>query len=247
MIDFQIDKNSEVPMHHQLFICLKERVEKGAYKPGDRLPSESEMQAAFGVSRITVRRAITDLARHGYVRKSRGKGTVVLPSKDERDLGAFTSFTGDAKQRGIRPGSIILRLEKLPADEKVAHALRIPPDEPVYLLKRLRTLNGEIISLQHTYVVSRMGLNLQRHEFDEDTSLYEYLEGHGIQLNSADESIEAFPPPNDIRHQLFLEDSDWVFYKERITYDINDTPIEYSENYYVASRYRYSLHISRIK
>lgn len=245
--DFKLDKNSEIPIHHQLYCYIKDCIENKEYLPGEKLPSENEMQEKFDVSRITVRRAISDLEHDGYLRKFHGKGTVVLARKNQRDISSLSSFSGDAKLKGVRQGSVILKFEKMPANVKVATALHLQINEPVFYLIRLRTLNGEILSLQHTYITSKLGFDLKREEFNESTSLYEYLENHAVVLASADETIETFPPTAEIRHQLFLDDSQWVFYKERITYDQKDLPVEYSENYYIADRFKYFVHISKLR
>lgn len=239
--------SSNIPLHHQLYCHIRDCINSGEYLPHDKLKSESEMQKEYGVSRITVRRAITDLAYDGLVRKIHGKGTIVLPRKNQRDITNLSSFSSDAKTKGARPGSIILKFDIVSANVKISTALKISLDEQVYFLKRLRTINGEILSLQNTYITSRKDLQFKREDFTENSSLYEMLEVRGIQLDCADETIETFPPPQDIRTQLFLEENQWVFYKERTTYDIQGFPIEFSENYYIADKYRYFIHITKIK
>ena len=120
--EFIIEKNG-IPIYEQLYRYIKGCIEDGTYKIGSVIPSESEMQKQFGISRITVRRAISDLEHDGYVRKRRGAGTVVEPRKIERDLSVFNSFGGSAKVRGDRPGSIILQFRRVDASTKVAEKL----------------------------------------------------------------------------------------------------------------------------
>ena len=191
---FRLDKESKVPIHQQLYCYIKECIENGAYRENRTIPSEKEMQEMFEVSRITVRRAISDLEHDGYLTKRRGMGTVVSPRKKARDMAVFNSFSGDAKVKGDKPGSIILQCRMVEANVKVASMLRVENGEKVYFLKRLRLLNGRIIALHNTYISGRLGFPILGEDFDATTSLYEYLEEHGIVLGSADETVEARMP-----------------------------------------------------
>ncbi|WP_205407561.1 GntR family transcriptional regulator [Collinsella phocaeensis] len=105
-----ITKASEAPLYYQLYSVLKERIIDGVYAVGSILPSESDMIQEFGVSRITIRRALADLENDGYIEKRKGKGSLVLRMRLERPLTVFNSFSGDTLSRGDRPSSIILAL-----------------------------------------------------------------------------------------------------------------------------------------
>lgn len=244
--EFTIDKNSNSPIYEQIYRCIKNRIETGVYKIGDVIPSESDMQKDFGVSRITVRRAIADLEHDGFVKKRRGAGTVVEPKKTERDLSIFTSFSGSAKAKGARPGSIILQLRLMRANVKVAEKLRISCDDLVYFLKRLRLINGRIIGLNESYIRRDLGFEISREDFDTNTSLYEYLEQKGIRLGSADETMEARRSTAELRRDLFMDEDNPVMHKERVTYDADGRPIEFSENNYMAETYKYYIHIENV-
>ena len=148
----RLDKDSKVPIHQQLYSYIKERIAEGFYKENEIIPSEKEMQEMFEVSRITVRRAISDLEHDGYLIKRKGRGTIVCPQKKERDMSVFNSFSGDAKVKGDKPGSIILHCKEVEASVKIAEMLQVETGEKVYFLKRLRLLNGRIIALNETYV-----------------------------------------------------------------------------------------------
>ncbi len=244
--EFIIEKNG-IPIYEQLYRYIKGCIEDGTYKIGSVIPSESEMQKQFGISRITVRRAISDLEHDGYVRKRRGAGTVVEPRKIERDLSVFNSFGGSAKVRGDRPGSIILQFRRVDASTKVAEKLGISYGDPVYFLKRLRLLNGRIIGLHATYIRSDLGITLSEDDFDSSTSLYELLESRNIRLGSADETMEAKMSNAELRRDLFLEEDQPVIYKERITYDTEGKTVEFSENTYIGEIYKYYIHIVNVR
>ena len=122
---FSLDRDSKAPIHQQLYRFIKECIDDGTFKEREAIPSEKDMQELFDVSRITVRRAISDLEHDGYLRKIRGKGTFVERIKKETPLYSFTSFSGDAKVKGDKPGSIILACRKMEASVKAADRLQI--------------------------------------------------------------------------------------------------------------------------
>lgn len=243
----KLDKDSKIPIHQQLYSYIKEKIEEGFYEEGDVIPSEKEMQEMFEISRITVRRAISDLEHDGYLIKRRGCGTIVCPRKKERDMSVFNSFSGAARVKGDQPGSIILQCKEIEASVKIAEKLSVENGETVYFLKRLRLLNGRIIALNETYISARLGFSVRREEFDSTTSLYTYLEQHGIILGSADETIEAKMASPEVRRELFLEESHPLLYKERVTYDLDGRPIEFSENSYLSDSYKYYIHITNVR
>lgn len=242
-----IDKNSALPMHHQLYIHLKSQIESGAYPENEVIPSESELQRNFDVSRITVRRALSDLEHDGYIRRQRGKGTVVVPMKNTRDLSTFQGFSGNAKTKGDKPGSIILVCQEVPATVKVQEKLNLNPAEKVCYLKRLRLLNGRILALHETYISLRYGYRILPEDFDSNTSLYDFLESKGVTLGSADETNEAKMPTPEVKRELYMEDNEPIFYSERVTFDIKGNPLEYSENSYIANRYKYNIHLVKVR
>lgn len=242
-----LEKDSKTPIHHQLYKIMKERIERGIYPESSMIPSETDLQKEFDVSRITVRRAMSDLEHDGFVNKKRGQGTIVLPRKDNRDLAEFKSFSWDARTKGNRPGSIILACKTVEANVKVIAMLKLSESEKVVHLKRLRLLNGKIIGLHETYVSLRFGFTITEDDFDTNTSLYDFIEQKGIVLGSADETVEAKIPNNDVRKELYMEENKPIFYKERVTYTLDGTPIEYSENSYIADRYKYNIHLDKVR
>src|ERR671915_1750426 len=104
---------------------------------GDAIPSERLLSADLGVSRLTVRAALDDLVREGYLVRRRGSGTFVSEPKIAQEL-TLTSFTEDMRRRGLRPASRTLELKIVPAGARLGRVLHVSPSEPVVVAKRLR-------------------------------------------------------------------------------------------------------------
>lgn len=242
-----IDKESSIPLHQQIYLLIKDGIVSGELSEGDRLDSESEFQQRFNVSRITVRRALSDLDHDGLIIRKKGIGTTVAPIKQERELDSFNSFSSRARSEGDIPGSIILKSERVVASIKVSQKLKVEAGSEVFLLKRLRLLNGKIIALHDSYVALSNKFEIKSNSFNENTSLYDFLESKGIELGSADEFLETGLPSLEVSKSLYIETGTPIMFKERVTYTVDGEPIEYSENTYVGSRYKYHIHLTKVR
>ncbi|SHE94355.1 GntR family transcriptional regulator [Seinonella peptonophila] len=236
---FQIDKKARIPLHHQIFLQIKESIEEGRWKEGDKIPSETDLQKIFDVSRITVRKAIEDLERDGYVQKRQGIGTVVMPVKHDYSLEELTSFSSDIEKIGGTSKSVVRAFQEMEADIKIASALGVEIGETVYYLERLRISDDRIVGLHKTYIIKNERIQIDPNEIHSETSLYRLLTEKGVQLDHADEVIEARIADNELKEILKVNGEQAIFYKERVTYDLLDKPIEYVEIFYLADHYRY--------
>lgn len=114
-----INKHSPVPIYHQIEEQLKAMIDKGELQPDMLLPSEREYSETFGISRMTVRQALSNLVSQGYLYRQKGKGTFVSKQKIKQPLQGLTSFSEDMKSRGRKPSSKLLRFEIIKADEHI--------------------------------------------------------------------------------------------------------------------------------
>lgn len=241
----EIDKQLDMPMYHQLYLILKDQIRSGLYEEGSLIPSEAKLQSRYGVSRITVRRAIAELENDGYVQRKKGKGSIVTKREKYRDIFAFKSFSDDTRDKGETPGSIILELRNVTANNQVARALDIKAGEEVIFVKRLRLMNGRVVAMHDTFVSGRYGFKIESEPGDSTLSLYEVYEKHGIELSHAEETIEVMMPSPDIQQHLFISSHEPVFYRERITYDIDGKPVEFSQNHYRGDRFKYAVRMEK--
>lgn len=243
----RLDKDSDIPIHHQLYLILEKKIVEGEFQPNSIMPSEAELQTKYGISRITVRRAISDLEKYGYVKRKKGVGTYVLPQKKYREAFEFRSYSEETKARGNVPSSIILDCGEIEADGRVSEMLHIKPGEMVGYLKRLRLANGRITALHETFISLHFGFHIVPEEFDATTSLYDFYERHGVELGYADETIEARMPTNQVRTEMYMKEPQALLYRERISYLEDGTPVEFSQNYDKADQQKYFIHMERSK
>src|SRR5690606_3088473 len=133
-----LDKNSPIPVYYQLEERLKESIEKKEWEEGQIIPSERVLSEQYGISRMTVRQAIQNLVRDGYLYREKGKGTFVAANKIEQPLQGLTSFTEDMRSRGLKPGTRLLDFSVVAAEGELVRKLRVAEGESVIVIKRVR-------------------------------------------------------------------------------------------------------------
>ena len=141
-----IPTNAE-PLYRQLMARIRDDVSSGVYPAESQIPSEQEMCARYGVSRVTVRRAISELTDEGILRKQQGKGTFVCTPKLCRDLRDINSFHECCRMQGVTPGTRLIHAQLSHADERTQRELELP-DDRVVEIERVRTADGVPVMLE---------------------------------------------------------------------------------------------------
>lgn len=151
----KIDKNSRMPLYCQLVEVLIQDIQADKYMENEKIPSERELCELYGLSRVTVRQAVSELVNMRILKKEHGRGTFVTP-KMNQDLQKFYSFTDEMKKLGKKPWSKVLGFKIIPCKLKVARKLGINADEDVYEIIRLRLADDVPMMYERTYLpVSR--------------------------------------------------------------------------------------------
>ncbi len=233
------------PYYRWLEQVLREDISQGMYKPGDTLPTEHELMRRYNLSITTVRRAVHDLAREGWVYRKAGKGTFVKRTKLEEHLAWLTSFAEEMQSRQITPQfKLVSAAESMPPAE-IARALKLSPQQKAYLIERVQIANDEPIALARGYWSPDIGEQLAKHDLHH-IALYEIVEHHlYIPLVEADESISAMIADADIARELGVQKKSALLVRRRLTYSSEMRPIEYTTTFYRADRYEYKIRLAR--
>jgi len=218
-------------------------VENGEWRPGDQIPTEDEMCEQYQVSKITVKQAIAQLAQEGLLYRHQGKGTFVCSPKIEQGPTQLASFSEQMRQRGQRPGGVLLSCEETPASKKVAAQLRIPAGTPVIQIKRLRLADDEPMGIQTSHIPLSRCPQLCAEDVG-NGSLYELLDKHGLRPVSAVERYEAVLSVDDEARLLNVAPGAPVFLVERTAYDRSGVAIEYVRSVMRGDRYAVTVALS---
>ena len=236
---------SPVPLYTQIRELLRERILHGVYKSHAQMPSENEMVRAFGVSRITVRQALTDLQKEGLIFKIHGKGTFVSKAKATQNLRRLEGFGEAMAGAGHETFSRVLAHRAVRAGKIVGERLRVPEREEVMEIRRVRYLDREPISVDVTYVPLAIGERLVREDLPR-RDIFVILENdYGIALGNADLSIDAAAADDDIAEALKVEPGSPILRIERLTFTSDGTPLDFEFLYYRGDAFQYRLRIER--
>jgi GntR family transcriptional regulator len=233
------------PLYAQIKDVLRSRVLDGTYQPHQQLPSESEMMAAFGVSRITVRQALSDLQNEGLIFRIHGKGSFVSKPKAFQDLGRLQGFGEAMRQMGYETFARVLSVRNVKPTAQVQEKLRLGKRAKVTELQRLRFLNREPISLDVTYLPTELGARLAKEDLA-TRDVFVILENdYGLALGHADLQIGSTLADESLATQLQVEEGSPVLVIERTTHTADGTPIDYEHLYYRGDAFQYRVRVDR--
>lgn len=241
----QLDRNSPIPLYHQLKEYILERVERGDYPVGESLPPEMELVKGYGVSRATVRRAMQELEQEGFIDRFPGKGTFVLRTKLNRGLTRLTSFTEDMKLCGYEVTSRLLKCCNENPPAYVADALQVSEDRPLLFISRLRYAGEQPMAINNSFLNLPEGVSITEEEIKKSGSLFALLDRKGIKIMDSDRTIEAVAANEERARLLGMTVGAPLLLVEGIVYTLNHVAIEYHQVISCGERYKYSLHLDR--
>jgi GntR family transcriptional regulator len=240
-----IDKDGPLPLYHQVREALLTYITQGELKQGSLIPTEREIGEKLQVSRITVRRAIDELVREGYLITQQGKGTFVARPKIQRRMTQMKSFSQQMLEEGYRPGSQLLSLRHEKAAGHVALALKLAQDSWVWIVERLRYANDEPICISVAYLNLPLEIALAPAELQQEGSLWSILDKKGITLSRSETTIQAVAAGETEAELLDVEIGSPLLLVEGVVFTDDGTPVEYHQMFNRGDRYKYSLQSAR--
>jgi GntR family transcriptional regulator len=208
-----------------------------ALQTGDAIPSERQLGVDLGVSRLTVRAALDELVREGYLVRRRGAGTFVAEPKVAKGID-ITSFSDDMRDRGLTPGSRTIELRTIPAGARLGRILHVSPSEPVVAVKRLRLADGdpmaiELLHVRASLVPGLTGGDLERNSF------YDLLASRwDVSIVGGTQTVEPTVTNEEESAALGVPLHSPALLFERVTRTADGDIVEYTSSTYRGDRYR---------
>lgn len=237
-----VDKNSRIPLYSQLMDILIEIIEN-SMEENEQILSEREICDKYDVSRTTVRQALDELEKEGYIYKIHGKGTFVSPKRFSQDLISFYSFTEEMKKLGKNPSSEVTGFEIIQAADKLAHKFRVSSDDLLYKVSRIRKADNIPMMYETTYLPFERFKGLTKEELIEQPMYEVMVKKYNVKLTSAEEFFQ--PILTNKLQSLYLgikEDSPSLKI-ERFTYE-NNNIIEYTVGVARGDKFKYRVKLN---
>ena len=238
--------SSAMPLYHQSYLVLRQRLNEGVYPAGQPLPSEEEIRQEFGVSRVTIRRALAQLEDEGLISRRRGSGTYPVadaprPSSRANISGLYENLItlGLNTQAELRVFAKIdtpAFLSKLDGrfGDKVLHIVRV------------RQLENEPFSYMSSYVPGTLSAHFRKSQLGNQPLLMT-LEMADIVAATAEQALSATAADAELADALGVPMGAPLIHMKRLSRDADQQPIEYFESFYRPDRFEYRMTLSRVR
>ncbi len=223
-----LDRDAGSPLWVQFRDAILKQILRGDLPVNAQLPSEAELGAHYGVSRIVVREGLGDLVRSGLIYKIKGKGAFVSArQRDEDFVSTVLGFSDEMQSKGYSVRTQVLEQELHAAGDDSARALGLQPDDLVTSLRRLRSVNGELRLLVRTVVPNDLAPGLHKVRM-EDRSLYDVLRRqYGLRISRAERWIDPVLPDAETTALLQLQQPEPLLRIESVAFTANGRAVEH--------------------
>jgi GntR family transcriptional regulator len=238
-----IDHSSALPLHKQIEVQLRKLIDSEEYNNGKLFPKEVDLSNRFGVSRNTVRQAISTLVSEGLLLRKKGVGTTVSENRISTELSEWYSFTHEMNSKGIPFKNYKISLINEEVDEDVASIFNIKEGKAIEKLERVRgDIDGPFV-----YFISWFSPRISFCKDQDFTKpLYDILEEQFsiVPVKSSEELI-AILADAKISKYLDVEVDSPILLRKRKVYDMGNRIVEYNLGYYRADKFTYKIDINR--
>ncbi len=230
-----MSKTKGIPRYVQARERLNKQILSGEFQSGEKLPSEEQLAAQFGVSRMTIRKSLEDLMDAGLIYRRHGVGTFVSNARVPRNHTHLTDFFKTCQKNGQIPEARLLKKEIMPVSIKVAKELGLEPGDTVIRLTTLRLLNGMPITYHDAYLPVALFPSLVAAPADslglEKQHVWRMIEKMGFTLSNVIEQIDAVPAEDPIAAMLDMQPGEPILRGRRVMYSDDGTPLKYADCY----------------
>ena len=239
-----------LPKYHQIYLVLREQLHEGRFAQG--LPGELALMRQFGVARVTVRRALQQLAGEGLISRERGRGTRPLGAgeaaavaearqKTTRLTGLLENIVSMTQNTTVR----VLEVASVGASGEVAQALQLAPGADVQKAVRVRSTREGPLSFITTWVPGDLARSFGKRELAKKPILV-LLEEAGVRVGDAHQTISARLADAQVATHLGIAVGSALLAVRRLIHDEAGRPVQWLNGLYRPDRYEYQMQLSRV-
>lgn len=230
---------NKVNKYQSLSLAIIESIDKGILQPNDRIPSENDLSTKYNLSRVTVRKAIDNLQKLGYLVRIHGKGTFISGNIINKKLNEIVSFTHSSLLRGEMPTTKVLLVEEVMPTPYLMKNMKISSTEELIHIKRTRYTNDFPLIYEESYWVKSIVGNLT--ELDASQSLFHYVKEVGVVPTYALQELDAVSASGELSQQLQVNNGFPLLRSLMVFYNQDNKAFELAFNYHRTDRCKLSL------
>ncbi|OGW37461.1 MAG: hypothetical protein A2010_15265 [Nitrospirae bacterium GWD2_57_9] len=242
-----VDRESLQKLYVQMFSIIKEKIEKQEWPNGSQIPTEDELCRTYDVSKATVRNAVSELVRSGYLRKQQGKGTFVTYAKQDLGVTMKTKLTEDMFGEGVKAKKELLAKGLKQPSEEMRSILSLNGDQDLYYILCRRVVNGETAYLEESYVRLSVFPGIE----DEDVCrvpFYELIQERGAKkISKVVQTIEVSEAHGEAASLLRIPEGAPALLLHRLLIGSESNPIAYTRLLGIGKKYKIMTEFERIK
>jgi GntR family transcriptional regulator len=238
-------EESFIPVYYRLEKFLRDQILRGALKPGDPVPPESQLARQFSTSRMTVRQALSRLVFEGLIVRHRGRGSFVAEPRLEHTK-MFLSFEEEMRVRGSKTSHKLLDMRTVPAEGKVAESLALPEGTPIVFLQRQRLVDGQVAGYEIRHLPRQIGEALTQDEIHNQPLVPAVERVLGRARTRLSLRVMASVVRREEAKILETKVGAPVLVRENIWYVDPEGPIQYGKSVFRGDRYQMFVEFSSV-
>lgn len=237
---------SPVPLHHQIATYILSQLRIGALRPEERLPPEEDLARQFGVSRSTIRQALSSLANDGLLIRLRGVGTFLTPKAHDMVPKKLTGFSWNAFLGAKRLSVRVLEKAFVPVTEPVAQVLKLSPGAQAVRFKRVRRADGKPFNFVINYLRPELGERIDPTWLRSRTMFQVLHDELGLALGRVSQTVEVGRADAETAEALEVAVSDPTLDVATTLWLDDGSPVEWVLTHFREDRYRYAIEFERV-
>ncbi len=218
---------------------IKEEIDKGIWKIGQRLPSERDLADQFGVSRMTLRQGITLLVEEGVLQRKVGSGTYVASTRVQEKMRGTTSFTDIVQLQGKMPSSKLLSYTRIKPNEKEVEQLGLAKGEYIIRMERVRYADNLPVVYEVASIPERLIKNVSKS--DVTNHFFKSLTDNGYRIGTSQQTIYARLANDKVAKHLQIAKNQAILALRQVSYLEDGQAFEYVNSQYVGERFEFYL------
>jgi GntR family transcriptional regulator len=240
-----LERNGQEKLYIQVYSIIKEKIEKGDWQAGTQIPTEDGLCKTFNVSKATVRLAISELAKEGYIQRQQGKGTFVSFSSPQTGLAMKTMLTEDMFGEGVGVRKEILSKGLREPEEDIKELFAF--DEGIYHILCRRVVDGEAACIEESFVPLFMFPGIEHADIC-STPLYELIQSKALRkVQKVIQTVELSSAKDHVASFLKIEEGSPVLLLHRLLLGSDRIPIAYTRLFGSGRKYKLQTEFERIR